>query len=382
VQARWLHSRREAGMDIKVRSFEANYIIDVAGEIDLYNAFLLKDTVKTMIEKKISVLILNLRKVTYIDSSGIGALLSINAMLAPVGVQFRIVRVPPSVMRVMELTRLIGFLPVENTEIEALEEIWNAKTSEGKEAQISGRKETQRAILSLRGSWVSARKGSVWENVRHAIDQSKTLTVKTFTYLPGERVHIDKILATFLKAVDMAPLGNNLSYCIHELAGNAKRANTKRLYFAEKKLNILDGRDYALGMQGFKQEAVEKFDNYLVRLRESGLYVKFQFRKISTGLRICIRNNAILTPIEKSRIEEKLAIAKSFSNLADAYARTEDGVEGAGLGIVMMLFMLRNLGFDQDVFDIRTSGAETIATLTLTRPASTPASETETAASV
>jgi hypothetical protein len=54
--------------------------------------------------------------------------------------------------------------------------------------------------------------------------------------------------------------------------------------------------------------------------------------------------------------------------LADAYTQTEDDAECAGLGIVMMLFVLRNLGFSQDVFAIRTSGDEMVATLTLTRP--------------
>ncbi len=363
-------------MDITVRGFEANYIIDVAGEIDLYNAFQLKDTVQSMIEKKIDVFILNLRKVTYVDSSGIGLLLSINAMLAQKGMQFRIVRVPPMVMRVMELTRLKGFLPIENTEGEALELIQKTGRQDDR-----GHKDTALSIPDSGGLRVAAGKRSVWESVLHAIDRSKTLTVRTFTYLPSERRHIDRILAAFLKAVDMAPLGNNVSYCIHELAGNAKKANTKRLYFEERKLDILNERDYATGMEGFKQEAVEKVDHYLARLRENGLYVKFQFRKIPEGLRICIRNNVILTPAEKSRIEEKIAIAKDFTSLADAYTRTEDGSEGAGLGIVMMLFMLRNLGFDQDAFTIRTSGTETLATLTLVRPASTNALETETVAS-
>jgi anti-anti-sigma factor len=342
-------------MDIKVRRFESNYLIDVGGEIDLYNAFQLKDLVQTMIDEKIGVAILNMSEVTYIDSSGIGGLLSINAMLRQKGIQFRVVHVPSAVMRVMELTRLIDFLPIEKT---------------------------QRNALAVSSKHVSrTRKRSVWESVHHAIEQSKTLTVRTFTYLPGERLHIDRILSVFLKAVDMAPLGNNLSYCIHELAGNAKRANTKRLYFRERQLDILDDRDYAAGMEGFKQEMVGRFDHYLARLRECGLYVKFQFRKIPAGLRICIRNNVILTPAEKRRIEDKLTIAKSFSCLADAYGQSEDGSEGAGLGIVMMLFMLRNLGFDQDAFSIRTSRTETVASLTLMRPASVGAPETESIAS-
>ena len=83
-------------MDVKVRCFETNYIIDIAGEVDLYNAFRLRDAVHAMTEKKFSVLILNLEKVTYIDSSGIGALLSINTTLTRQGLQFCLVRLPPS----------------------------------------------------------------------------------------------------------------------------------------------------------------------------------------------------------------------------------------------------------------------------------------------
>jgi anti-anti-sigma factor len=350
-------------MDIKLRSFETNYIIDVAGEIDLYNAFRLRDAVQAMTEKEISAFILNLEKVTYIDSSGIGALLSINATLTRKGLKFCLVRLPPSVMHVLKLTGLIGLLPVKSAEGEALDAFSKKSTPED---------------LGTGGPRVDGKKRSIWKRVSKAIEQSKTLTVRTFSYLPRERIHIDKILAAFLKAVGMSSLGNNLSYCIHELAGNAKKANAKRLYFADKKLNILDDQHYAAGMESFRQEAVESIDRYQSRLRESGLYVKFQFRKTPTGLEICVRNNVVFTPAEKSRIDGKLAIAKQFSSLADAYTQTEDETEGAGLGLVMTLFMLRNLGFDQDVLTIESSGDETVATLTLMRPSSAPPMETET----
>ena len=95
--------------------------------------------------------------------------------------------------------------------------------------------------------------------------------------------------------------------------------------------------------------------------------VKLHFRPIPNGLEICVRNNVPFTRQEKNRIDEKLAIAKRFNSLAEAYTQSEDNSEGAGLGIVMTLFMLRNLGLDQDGFTIRTVGGETPATLTLKR---------------
>jgi anti-sigma B factor antagonist len=110
-------------MDIQIRKFEVNFVIDVSGEVDMYNAHRLKEVVHGLLEKHVGVFILNLKKVTYIDSSGIGALLSINATLSQGGMAFRIVNVARPVMRVIELTRLVGFLPIESTELEAIESI-------------------------------------------------------------------------------------------------------------------------------------------------------------------------------------------------------------------------------------------------------------------
>ncbi|MGA2641831.1 MAG: STAS domain-containing protein [Spirochaetia bacterium] len=110
-------------MDITIRKFQENYVIDVAGEVDMYHAHRLKDVVAMMMKKEVCIFILNLKKVTYVDSSGIGALLAINAMLAHEGMAFRIVNVARPVMRVMELTRLVGILPIEANELDAIESI-------------------------------------------------------------------------------------------------------------------------------------------------------------------------------------------------------------------------------------------------------------------
>jgi anti-sigma B factor antagonist len=118
-----LDHQKEPAMEITIRKFEENHVIDVAGEVDMYNASRLKEVVNTLMERRIGIFILNLKKVTYIDSSGIGALLSINATLVQAGLAFRIVNIARSVMRVIELTKLVGFLPIEATELEAIESI-------------------------------------------------------------------------------------------------------------------------------------------------------------------------------------------------------------------------------------------------------------------
>jgi anti-anti-sigma factor len=59
--------------------------------------------------------------VTYIDSSGIGILLYCHMAVKKLGRQMRIVGMNRKVLRVMELTKLLGVLPVAETERAAVE---------------------------------------------------------------------------------------------------------------------------------------------------------------------------------------------------------------------------------------------------------------------
>jgi anti-sigma B factor antagonist len=99
-------------MEIKLRRGGTIYVIDVTGEMDLYNAFRLKDVVSGMIAKQIREYVINLEKVEYMDSSGIGALLFVHAELKKRGMPLRIAGVQGTVKRVIELTKLSGYLPL------------------------------------------------------------------------------------------------------------------------------------------------------------------------------------------------------------------------------------------------------------------------------
>lgn len=208
-------------------------------------------------------------------------------------------------------------------------------------------------------------KRGLWESVYYSVMHGKPLTVTTYTYRPAERAHVDRIFGAYLEMAGMKEMRANLTYCIHELAANARKANTKRLYFQERGLDITNPADYTQGMKDFKRDTVVDIDRFLRRQREAGLYVKIEFRKLTGGVFVMVRNNAEITPAELQRIQFKLSIADGYSCLADAFPQSEDGLEGAGLGIVMMTFMLRNLGFGRDTFQITSAEGETRASLTL-----------------
>jgi anti-sigma B factor antagonist len=110
-------------VEIKLRRSDTTYVIDITGEMDLYNAFKLKDIVTEMIARKIREFVINLENVDYIDSSGIGALLTVHAELKKRGLALRFASVKGSVKRVIELTKLIGYLPICAGVKEALAQI-------------------------------------------------------------------------------------------------------------------------------------------------------------------------------------------------------------------------------------------------------------------
>jgi anti-sigma B factor antagonist len=108
-------------MDITKRSKDDVVILDIAGEIDLYNAPEIKDIINGLIEEQNFNVIINLEKVTYIDSSGIGALISSLSNLKKYQGGLKIINVYASVRKVFELTKLTSFFDIYDSEEEALE---------------------------------------------------------------------------------------------------------------------------------------------------------------------------------------------------------------------------------------------------------------------
>ncbi|HOP64038.1 MAG TPA: STAS domain-containing protein [Spirochaetota bacterium] len=107
-------------MDISSRVRGEVVILDISGEIDLYNAPEIKDIVNKLIEQKKYSVVINLKEVTYIDSSGIGALISSLSNLKKYHGGLKIINVFASVKKVFELTKLTSFFEIYDSEDEAV----------------------------------------------------------------------------------------------------------------------------------------------------------------------------------------------------------------------------------------------------------------------
>ena len=83
------------------------FIVKLSGEVDLYNANKLKDNIFTHLRNSTArKVIINLDEVTYIDSTGIGTLISVKQMISGVNGELRLIHVTNSVKKIFELTKL------------------------------------------------------------------------------------------------------------------------------------------------------------------------------------------------------------------------------------------------------------------------------------
>jgi len=109
-------------MEIKTKETPNGVVVfDIEGEVDLYNSPELKEAIKKMIEAKKYNIVVNLAKVSYIDSSGIGALISSLSNLKKYQGSLKITNLQGSVKKVFELTKLTSFFEIYNSEEEAID---------------------------------------------------------------------------------------------------------------------------------------------------------------------------------------------------------------------------------------------------------------------
>ncbi|MDC7218377.1 MAG: hypothetical protein PQJ59_00445 [Spirochaetales bacterium] len=196
--------------------------------------------------------------------------------------------------------------------------------------------------------------------MKESIKQEKALVLTTVDLLRNIEDQLFLFLRLFLEELELFECEEMIIYAIRELAANANKANMKRLYFLEKNLDINNKEHYEIGMSSFKDDTFVDLDRYGRQLSEQGLYVKFSFHVKNDNFTITIMNNTALSHEEETRINDKISKAWDFHSMAEAMSHILDGTEGAGLGIVSIIMMLRKIGIsDRNALKIRKKTGET-----------------------
>lgn len=147
-----------------------------------------------------------------------------------------------------------------------------------------------------------------------------------------------------------------------ELAINGIKANQKRVFFEDEGLEITNPVDYEKGIIEYKNKFSEKMAaEYGKRCLARGVYVQLKFHYCLDGMLVEVLNNTPVIKTEETRMREKMKKSMGYSDIAEFYMDNMDNTEGAGLGIALIMILLKNEGIDPNLFRIITHTDRTIA---------------------
>jgi len=108
-------------MKASSRKVDGVVIIDLSGRITLgEGAVVLRDTVKEISSRGEKKILLNLGDVTYIDSSGIGELVSAFTSVKNAGGELKLLNLTKKVHDLLQITKLYTVFDVQDSEASAL----------------------------------------------------------------------------------------------------------------------------------------------------------------------------------------------------------------------------------------------------------------------
>lgn len=93
-------------MEIETQDLGNTFLVQVSGEVDMSNSPTVRETLIDLTEKKVGAIVVDLERVTYMDSSGIATLVEGLQETMAYGGKFRLTSLTPKVLQVFELARL------------------------------------------------------------------------------------------------------------------------------------------------------------------------------------------------------------------------------------------------------------------------------------
>ncbi|MBN2159272.1 MAG: HDOD domain-containing protein [Spirochaetes bacterium] len=174
----------------------------------------------------------------------------------------------------------------------------------------------------------------------------------SFQYVNKEiEIDVNSLLSKVLSRLDKGYLYDTLVSVFRELIQNGIKANMKRVWFEAGNLDINDMGDYRKGMEKFREVAYHP-EVMRDQLRDSRYRVTLKMRNREGGLDVSVVNNARVLPGELERIRYRMRKALEWNNFVEAYENMYDATEGAGLGIILSVMLLKNAGLDAEVFNV------------------------------
>lgn len=181
------------------------------------------------------------------------------------------------------------------------------------------------------------------QNLKKDILSGNKISFRFGVKIGNSETKLKSIINHILNNYDQSELIPVAYACTKELVENGLKANVKRIYFNELGLDLKDKKNYQKGMSSFREILLrKKFENYLSKAHKAGLYVDVEFKHSSKGINVNVRNNVGLTKIEHKRIRRKMKEALQYKDLVQCYLNEKDEAEGSGIGLTLIILLLKD----------------------------------------
>lgn len=186
-----------------------------------------------------------------------------------------------------------------------------------------------------------------------AIEKFQPIKIRLYALLPKTEEELNYITTKILDMAERDDLISAVYTAVKELALNGAKANIKRIFFEEQKVNLDNDEEYNQNLKGFKAELnTSKIHDYAIKAKDRNLYVDVNFDYTKDRLILKVVNNSALSKQEDERIRKKFKDGNKYDNIAEFYMDTMDNAEGAGMGITLIMMLLKSEGIDPHLFTI------------------------------
>ncbi|HON77903.1 MAG TPA: hypothetical protein PK544_05395 [Spirochaetota bacterium] len=206
------------------------------------------------------------------------------------------------------------------------------------------------------------------KGLEQAIVSSKPVRLVAYSVSPVIESALKKILFTYLKAQGCEVLHDSLYTAVKELLINAIKANYKNIYFenysSKNKAEEIIGYNTALEL--FKLELGRDEGTYLSNIaRNRNMNAEIIWRQTGEQMRVDVVNPVSMTELEIQNVRKKMDFARRCVDISEYFLNEEDdpNQEGAGLGLILIMMILKSLGGGDENFFINSGDGKTTATL-------------------
>lgn len=186
----------------------------------------------------------------------------------------------------------------------------------------------------------------------------RNVKFRAYALLPATEQGIHYAIDHVLAEKERPDLRFAVYMIVKELAMNAVKANLKLTYFSEINVGLEDGEQYRWAIKRFHDLLDEDWAfMYAVKSRERSMFVEICFICDSDQLTIRVVNNRPISDFELARFRKKLSIALAADDMQEYALSGGDPEEGAGMGLMLIVNILRSLDLPLDALQIGADGS-------------------------